>query len=179
MVDLGAAGVAGPAIGWPAQIDRHAASCPARQVACAPVSLTRGINITGWFRFPASRDPAVLAAYLSDQALADLRAAGFDFVRLAVDPDVADIAGVLIAAIRRIQHQGLTVVVSPHPHDWHLETDGDRLLAFWRRLAPALRALDPSRTVPEVVNEPVFPGDPARWAALQHAVLADNPTVTA
>jgi endoglucanase len=45
-----------------------------------PVTLTRGINITAWFRFPASRDPAVLAAYLSDQALADLRAAGFDFV---------------------------------------------------------------------------------------------------
>jgi endoglucanase len=142
-----------------------------------PVTLRRGINITAWFRFPASRDPATLAAYLSDQALADLRAAGFDFVRLAVDPAVvADQRAVLIAAIRRIQRQGLTVVVSPHPQDWHLETsvaDRDRLRAFWRNRASALRPLDPTQTVPEVLNEPVFPGDPAGWAALQRLVLTD------
>jgi endoglucanase len=140
-------------------------------------SLTRGINITAWFRFPANRDPAALAAYLSDQALSDLRAAGFDFVRLAVDPAVADARRPdLIAAIRRIQHQGLTVIVSPHPHDWHLETsaaDRDRLRRFWQTLAPALRSLDPARTVPEVLNEPVFPADPGAWAALQHLVLGD------
>ena len=141
----------------------------------APVTLTRGINITGWFRFPVSRDPVVLAAYLSDQALADIRAAGFDFVRLAVDPAVAETQrSVLIAAIGRIQRQGLTVVVSPQPHDWHLETDPDdreRLLVFWRALALALRTLDPARTVPEVLNEPIFSHDPAGWAALQHQVL--------
>jgi endoglucanase len=136
------------------------------------VPLTRGINITGWFRFPVSRDPSVLAGYISDRALADLHAAGFDFVRLAVDPDVLDMP-VLVAAIRRIQHQRLTVIVSPHPGAWHLETDGDRLRAFWRGLAPALHGLDPARTVPEVVNEPVFPRDPFGWAVLQHAVLTD------
>ena len=133
--------MAGSALRWPATWSSSCTAPPSgRPCAGATVrhALTRGINITGWFRFPASRDPAVLAAYLSDQALADLRAAGFDFVRLAIDPDVTDTA-VLVAAIRRIQRQGLTVVVSPHPHDWHLETDGDRLLAFWRRLAPALR----------------------------------------
>lgn len=136
------------------------------------VALSRGINVTGWFRFPVSRDPARLGSYLSDRALADLREAGFDFVRLAVDPAVADTQQtVLIAAIRRIQRQGLAVIVSPHPRGWHLETDPNRLLGFWRTLAPALRSLDPARTVPEVVNEPVFPGDPAGWARLQHAVL--------
>lgn len=140
------------------------------------VSLERGINITGWFRFPPSRDPAVLAAYLSDPALADLRSAGFDFVRLAIDPVVVETQrSVLITAIRRIQRQGLTVIVSPHPQDWHLETssaDRDRLLAFWQGLAPALQKLDPARTVPEVLNEPVFTGDPAGWAVLQHRVLS-------
>jgi endoglucanase len=141
------------------------------------VSLRRGINITAWFRFPARRDPAALAAYLSDQALADLHSTGFDFVRLAVDPAVvATQRGALITAIRRIQRHGLTVVVSPHPQDWHLETssaDCERLRAFWKTLAPALRPLDPARTVPEVLNEPVFPKDPAGWAALQHLVLTD------
>ena len=144
-----------------------------------PVTLSRGINMTGWFRFPASREPAALAGYLSDQALADLHHAGFDFVRLAVDPAVVASPAdrtLLIAAIRRIQHQGLVVVISPHPPDWHLETDQsdrDRLRAFWLTLAPALRSLDPARTVPEVLNEPVFPADPAGWAALQHLVLGD------
>jgi endoglucanase len=151
-----------PAGGWAAAPSPHV------------VALTRGINITGWFRFPASRDPVVLAGYLSDQALADIHAAGFDFVRLAVDPAVAETQrSVLIAAIRRIQRHGLTVVVSPQPHDWHLETDPGRLLAFWRTFAPALRALDPARTVPEVLNEPVFPHNVTGWAALQHVVLTD------
>ncbi len=97
--------------------------------------LTRGINLTNWFRFPPSRDPAALRAYLSDQALADLRAAGFDFVRLAVDPAIVATAAeraMLIGAIRRIQRQGFAVVVSPHPQGWRLEADpaaADRVLA--------------------------------------------------
>ncbi|MSP01342.1 MAG: hypothetical protein EXR07_09895 [Acetobacteraceae bacterium] len=63
---------------------------PAAALAVPPpdrvAALRRGINITGWFRFPASRDPAVLRAWLSDAAMIGLRAAGFTFVRLAADP---------------------------------------------------------------------------------------------
>jgi endoglucanase len=164
-----------------AAADPAASSWHAETSSAPPVraTVTRGINITGWFRFPASRDPAALATYLSDQALADLRTAGFDFVRLAVDPELVEGASgraVLIGAIRRMQRQGLTVIVSPHPQDWRLETnpaDRERLRAFWTVLAPALRPLDAARTVPEVLNEPVFPNDPAGWAALQHLLLAD------
>jgi len=167
-----------PAVGWAASQSPPSPAWPgvSRSSTSRGATLTRGINITGWFRFPASRDPAVLAAYFSDQALADIHAAGFDFVRLVVDPAVVESQrATLIAAIRRIQRVGLAVVVSPHPNGWHLETDPadrDRLRAFWRSLAPALRMLDPKRTVPEVLNEPVFPHDPAGWAALQHQVLA-------
>ena len=151
----------------------------ASSAAVKTPALQRGINITAWFRFPASTDPAVLATYISDQALADLRVAGFDFVRLAVDPAVVDSIAqrtVLVAAIRGIEHQGLTVIVSPHPHDWRLEhsaADREKLLTFWTALAPALKPLDTIRTVPEVLNEPVFPGDPAGWAQLQHAMLRE------
>ena len=56
--------------------------------------------------------------------------------------------------------------------DGSLKDQPDRLLASWRTLAPMLRILDPSRTVPEVVNEPVFSHNDAGWTALQHAVLA-------
>lgn len=134
--------------------------------------LRRGVNIANWFRYPVSRDPGFLSRYISDGALDDLRAAGFDFVRLAFDPDMTDPA-VLIPAIQRIQRHGLTVIVSPHPNGWTLETDPGRLLVFWRRFAPVLRPLDQARTIPEIVNEPVFPGDPTPWGALQHDVLTE------
>lgn len=153
----------------------HTAGLPARaQPAAEAVRLGHGINITGWFRFPPSRDPAALDAYLSDLALADLRRAGFDFVRLAVDPDVVAAPAaraVLIRSIARIERHGLSVVVSPHPQGWRLESQLALLLDFWRQLAPMLRKLDADRTLPEVVNEPVFPNDPDGWAAAQHAVL--------
>lgn len=141
--------------------------------------LRHGVNITGWFRFPASRDPAALAAWMSDAAMADLRRAGFGFVRLAMDPAELEIPSVreaAVTAVCRFQRQGLAVVVDAHPNDWHLETepaDRSRLRAFWRAMAPALRRCDPRMTMPEVLNEPVFPGDPAGWAALQHTILAD------
>jgi endoglucanase len=141
-----------------------------------PANLTRGINLTNWFRFPPSRDPGALAGYLGNGALADMRDAGFDFVRLAVDPALVSTApgrAVLLGAMRRVQRQGFAVVVSPHPRDWRLEADASPLLAFWRSLAPELRALEQTRTVPEILNEPVFPGDPAGWRAVQHAVLRD------
>lgn len=150
---------------------------PAVAWANPVAALHRGVNLTNWFRYPASQAPSALAGYIGDLALADLRHAGFDFVRLAVDPAVvAAPTGrtALLAAIRRIQHQGLSVIVSPHPTGWHLETsasDRQALRDFWTTLSAALRPLDPARTLPEVLNEPVFAGDPAGWARLQHAVL--------
>src|SRR5437016_2060916 len=68
---------------WPAAV--FALPQPDRVAA-----LSRGINITGWFRYPARRDPAVLTSWMSDTAMADLRTAGFTFVRLAIDPAIID-----------------------------------------------------------------------------------------
>lgn len=141
--------------------------------------LRHGVNITGWFRYPGSRDPAYLARWMSDSAMEDLRRAGFGFVRLAIDPPVADAPGmrdIVVDAVCRLQRHGLAVLVDAHPTDWHLETSAaDRvgLRRFWRAMASALRRCDPALTIPEVLNEPVFPGDPGGWAALQHAILGD------
>ncbi|HYZ24099.1 MAG TPA: cellulase family glycosylhydrolase, partial [Rhodopila sp.] len=138
-----------------------------------PVPLHRGVNLTNWFRFPASTDAGALRGYIGDRALADLRAAGFDFVRLAVDPALGR-HPTLIEAVRRIQRQGLTVIIVPHPPNWHLETsaaDRAALLGFWQEMSAALRPLDPARTVAEVLNEPVFPNAPAAWADLERQVL--------
>lgn len=148
-------------------------ACRAQPPAERVDTLRRGINLTGWFRYPASRDPAALATWITDAALGDLARAGFGFVRLPVEPDmVADpaIRAVLLRAIRRIQGHGMAVVVEPHPANWRLEksaADRAALLAFWTRLAPDLRALDPGRLFPEILNEPVFADDPAAWHRLQ------------
>ena len=137
-------------------------------------SLARGINITGWFRHPGSRDPAALRAWIGDPALGDLARAGFTFVRLAVDPTLVQdpaIRAVAIQAIGRLQAQRLAVVVGPHPVGWHLETEANdraRLLAFWQDFAMALRPLNQAMLFPEILNEPVFARQPEDWQALQH-----------
>jgi hypothetical protein len=147
--------------------------------AGAPGDLRRGINLTNWFRYPVSADPAALAAHMPDAAMARLRQAGFDFVRLAVQPGflLADLLRIdlLVASVRWLHGHGLAVIVDAHPEDWHLETsaaDRAALLGFWDRLAPRLAPLDTRMTVIEVLNEPVFAADPAGWAALQREALA-------
>ena len=141
--------------------------------------LQRGVNLTNWFRFPASQEAAALHGYLADAAMRNLRRVGFTFVRLAVQPDLAMEQGslALIAeAVARLEHQGLGVVIVLHPATWRLETsaaDRASLAAAWRSLGPALRRFDPRLTFPEVLNEPVFPGDPAAWGALQQRVVTE------
>jgi hypothetical protein len=137
-------------------------------------NLQRGINITGWFRYPVSAAPERLIDYVSDAALRDLRSAGFTFVRLPVQPEFieADPArfALLVTVIRRLHTQSLAVVVDVHPTEWHLETsasDREALFSFWDRLATALQPLDPARTFPELLNEPVFSREPEEWRTLQ------------
>ena len=139
-----------------------------------PPQLRRGINITHWFRFPPSHDPAALRDYLDDAALDALRRAGFTFLRIPVQPDLLDASSALSTAVARTQRHGLAVVVALFATGWHLETslpDRARLLATWRSLAQILRPFDPALTFPEVLNEPVFAGDPEAWAALQHQAV--------
>jgi endoglucanase len=152
------------------------AQAPAERIA----ALRRGVNITGWFRFPSSRDPAALRGWLGDTAMAGLRSTGFTFVRLAVDPAILDGAAMrqlFVEQVRRLQRHGLAVVVSPHPVGWNVDTnpaDRERLVAFWHDLSPALRGLPPAMTFPEVLNEPVFHDNPAAWWSLQddlHSVI--------
>jgi endoglucanase len=142
--------------------------------ADTPATLRRGVNITHWFRYPPSRDPLALRGYLDDAAIQQIKDAGFDFVRLPVDPALLNQLDAVTEAVARLERHGLSVIVSLHPLDWHLEaapSDQARLLSAWRSLAEALRRSDTAMTVPEVLNEPVFAADPAAWASLQHRVL--------
>jgi hypothetical protein len=139
-----------------------------------PPVLSRGINITHWFRFPPSHDPATLRAYLGDAELAELKRMGFTFVRVPVQPDLLGTPGVLADALHRVQRQGLATVVTLFGTGWDLETDpADRTKLFdaWGKLAVVLRQLETRLTYPELLNEPVFAGRPEAWAKLQHELL--------
>lgn len=145
--------------------------------------LQRGLNITNWFRFPSSAEPARLRAYLPDSAMTEISAAGFTFVRLCIQPQVLlrpdgtlDPArhAVLLEAIGRLHRAGLGVIVDAHPESWYPEDHPEHrqaLFDFWRGMAPALRRFDPSTTFIEVLNEPIF-RDHAVWASLQREVLS-------
>ena len=112
----------------------------------------------------------------------DLRRAGFTFVRLAVDPSIIDgpvrVRLVLLGSGRAVASGTVSaVIVSPHAVNWNFDTtpaDRARLTAFWRELAPPMRALPAAMTFPEVLNEPVFHDDPGVWWNLQgelHAAI--------
>ncbi len=151
-------------------------------------ALARGINLQGWFWLGAA-SPQERAARFSDAEFAALRAMGFSFVRLPVDPyfllnrqnpdqlDAQALAEV-DTALDRLLAADLAVVVDLHnlvPDDEgldvgaRLETD-DAFIETYRRLLRAvarhLSARDPDRVFLEVMNEPVFETDPQRWLAM-------------
>jgi hypothetical protein len=154
-----------------------AAPAPEREAV-----LARGINFTNWFRFPARSDDEFLRSYIDDATMERLHSAGFTFVRLAVQPRTIlnerdqfqpARADVLIEVIRRIERHGLGVVIGWHAADWNLETSQDQrqlLETLWDQTAARMRGLDMRLTFPEIINEPVFPDEPA-WEALQRSVL--------
>lgn len=141
--------------------------------------LRRGLNITNWFRFPPRNDPAAMRAYLADAEIARFRAWGFDYVRIAVQPEILRTAAgridedrfaALAAGMRRLHAAGVGTMVELHPQRWRLESreeDRDALRGLWRALAPRLAPFDPARTFVEILNEPVFDAAPGDWHALQ------------
>ena len=146
--------------------------------------LSRGVNFTNWFRFPVRQDDAFLRDDIDDAALRQLRAAGFSFVRLAVQPELmlngrgqpdAHRLGLLVDAIARIERAGLAVIAGWHPQTWDLQhspIQQQQLQDLWGALAERLRRLDSDMTFPEVLNEPIYDGDVPAWEALQAKVLA-------
>ncbi len=156
------------------------AEVPAARLA----TLARGVNFTNWFRFPPRQDDAHFRDYIDDATLAELHRAGFTFVRLAVQPELMTDRGgrpdarrlaLVAAAAARIERHGLGVMIGWHPQTWHLENspaEQQELQDLWSALAERLRPLDPARTFPEVMNEPIYPKQEPQWEALQVKVLA-------
>lgn len=158
----------------------------AMPASAATFSMKRGLNLDIWVTWPEEErwnDPKMLLPYpewrqhLDEADLAGLKAAGFDFLRMPVDPAPflsdrsADLRDYLVRSVvesaRKINGAGLKVVV-----DMHLIPGGgprgpgmgevmgdpamfDRYVELVRTMARALSKEDPALVAFEVMNEPV------------------------
>ncbi|PZR32155.1 glycoside hydrolase family 5 protein [Caulobacter segnis] len=158
--------------------------------------LRRGVNfhhVLNWPQMSAAGDyawpPFVGGTYeTSDAELRRLRASGFDFIRLTVDPAIhlaadaarrAELQDIVAARVKRLIAAGFAVIVDFHPVAQNpqfaparLMADGDAFAAYMDlagTTAATLSRLDPSKVVFELFNEPPLwrAEDQPRWQAMQ------------
>lgn len=175
---------------------------------CSPAAVftvERGISLDIWETWPdESRwsEPYVLLPYpewqkrIGTTELEALRMAGFDFVRIPVDPApllserAANLRDALLQSIldgvRLVNQAGLKAIVDMHliPSGGNagtgsFETAGDpvlfdRYVSVVRRMAETLSGEDPAMTALELMNEPVAgcDGGEVRWDAMQKRLHA-------
>ncbi|MGY2047793.1 glycoside hydrolase family 5 protein [Methylobacterium sp. JK268] len=170
---------------------------PGRAAAPPAPRLRRGMNMHDLLNWPevVRRGDEVTYAWppfasprfqVEDAALAALARAGFDFVRLTVDPSILiatdgerrdAVEQRVVETARRLLGAGLAVVVDLHPVGVNPRLAPDRLVApegaglfdaYARaagRLAAALTVLPHDRVALELMNEPRLErtSDVARW----------------
>jgi endoglucanase len=157
------------------------ASVPASRLA----QLRRGINTSHWFSQVYdskgySREH--LQTWVTADDIALIKSAGFDYVRLSVNPQPLFTAnhpedippeylGYLDAAMKMILDHGLSVVIDIQPEDdfkKQLQDDAfvPQFAGFWRTLARHYSSGDPDRVFFEILNEPEV-ADPYRWYGIQ------------
>jgi hypothetical protein len=144
--------------------------------------LSKAVNITRWFWFPEGSGQAYWENYMTDADLKLMREMGVLSVRLVISPtyfyqvnDPAtlnpDMIGYLDKAVDRLLAADLAVVIDMHDQDkdaWHFNTKYvDGFITFWQALAKRYAGRDPERVMFEMLNEPVFPNEAERWAAIQ------------
>jgi aryl-phospho-beta-D-glucosidase BglC (GH1 family) len=177
---------------------------PVAEAGEAPVALKRGVSIHEWLNWsPLAPDGTykwppyrALSEWGSPRDFQRIKAMGFDFVRLSVDP------GPLLAsdgaarqraiarldqAVRAVLASGLKVVLDLHPVGqvpaWSLAglevPAGDPVAARYRSVvadvARMLARVDPDRVALELMNEPQFyPCDGAggrEWEAVLEGLV--------
>ena len=153
--------------------------------------LRHGINLSEWFAQvydPKGYTQEHFQTWTTSADIALIKSAGFDHVRLSVNPqpmmnalnrhDVgADYFGYLDAAVRMILDAGLAVELDMHPDsDFKArlaKEDGavERFADFWRTVAQHYSSWDPESVSFEILNEPEF-HDPYRWYGVEAKLAA-------
>ncbi|MGO9590061.1 MAG: glycoside hydrolase family 5 protein [Candidatus Acidiferrales bacterium] len=148
--------------------------------------LRHGINLSKWFA--GSSDSSAYSQQhfetaITAQDIALIRAMGFDYVRLSVDPrpmfharESDQIAGDYLtqmdAAVKMLLDQGLAVdidIYADADFKQRLATDDEfieEFADFWRALARHWAPLDPDRVFFEILNEPGGK-DSYRWYGVE------------
>lgn len=194
---------------------RHAAQLLVTSVALFAVSahgavaefeMRRAINVAQWFTWPRY-EPAPGTGILwppykttprppNERELAGLRKAGFDTIRLPVDPTPfivfegerrEEVYRMLFSAIERIHAAGLNVVVDLHPNSRHktwgqhaiiASLDAPAFLAYTgviEEMARRLDRLDANRVALELINEPRVKcagAEQQRWEAIAKQLVS-------
>jgi hypothetical protein len=172
----------------------------------ATFSMKRGLNLDEWTTWPAEdkwQDPKAILPYpewrkfLNDDDLKALKSAGFDFLRMPVDPSPFlsdqtlalrdDLYASVLDSVRMINRAGLKVIV-----DMHLIPGGssrkigmgevmddpqtfEAYVDMVRKMAHTLAAEDPRQVAFELMNEPIVDCDAdgtSLWPERQRKLFA-------
>lgn len=152
--------------------------------------LRRGINLSEWFAQvydPKGYTKEHFQSWTTSADIALIKSAGFDHVRLSVNPQPMFTANhpdaipqeylsYLDAAVKMILDQGLSVAIDLHPEDDFKDRLKDdtfvqQFVDFWRALARHYASWDPERVFLEILNEPEV-ADPYRWYGIQAKLAA-------
>lgn len=157
-------------------------SVPASRLA----HIRRGINLSEWFAQvwdPKGYTKEHFESWTSASDIALIKSAGFDHVRLSVNPQpmmeaerkqggTEEYFGYLDAALKVILDAGLAVELDMHPDSdfkARLAKEDDaveRFADFWRMVAKHYASYDPDRVFFEILNEPEF-RDRYRWYGVE------------
>jgi aryl-phospho-beta-D-glucosidase BglC (GH1 family) len=164
---------------------------PSSVLAARVAHLRHGINASGWFAQVYDKRGYTkehLEAWTTAEDIALIKAMGFDYVRLSVDPQPmminhrpdeipADYLGYLDAAVKMILDRQLAVVIDIHPGgDFKTRLGKDdsfvqEFADFWRALARHYSTWDADRVFFEILNEPEM-SDRYRWYGVQAKLAA-------
>jgi endoglucanase len=150
--------------------------------------LQRGINLGGFYAQTRDISQVRLDAYMATTDMQALKTAGFDHVRLSINPEflIRDAqTGSLREApmaqldktVQQLTDAGLNVILDIHAEEsWkasllHGDEGAVKLTAFWIQFATHFAKTDPEKVFFEVMNEPSM-DDLYRWEGIQDRVVA-------
>ena len=169
-----------------AQSTEHS-SVPASRLA----HIRHGINLSEWFAQvydPKGYTKEHFESWTTASDIALIKSAGFDHVRLSVNPQPmmeavrhhnasAEYFGYLDAAVKMILDAGLAVEIDMHP-DSDFKTRlakedefVERFADFWSMVAQHYASWDPERVFFEILNEPEM-RDAYRWYGVEAKLCA-------
>ncbi len=151
--------------------------------------LRHGVNLSAWFGGvwdPKGYTKEHFDTWTTSSDIALIKSAGFDHVRLPINPQPmmdamrrgagTEYYGYLDAAVKMILDAGLAVELDMHPDsDFKAKLSQDdfveRYADYWRGLAQHYSSWDSERVFFEILNEPEM-RDPYRWYGVETKLAA-------